>query len=79
MDLFKISNFGLCGMAIEPDFYSSLEGYRKWEWQRDRREKTSRLEEIMLDMIRKQRYVSEPIETKYLKCWLLILLWSKGI
>ena len=38
-----------------------------------------RLDEIMPVTIREQRYVSEPIETKYLKFWLLILFGSVGI
>jgi hypothetical protein len=33
----------------------------------------------MLVTTREQRYVSEPIETKYLKLWLLNLSGSNGI
>jgi hypothetical protein len=33
----------------------------------------------MLVAIREHRYLSEPIEKKYLKFLLLILLWSGGI
>jgi len=33
----------------------------------------------MLSTIREQCYVNEPIETKYFKFWLLILLGSSGI
>ena len=47
------------------------------EGERERR--PIRREEIMLVTIREQRYVSEPIETKYLKCLPLILLGSGGI
>jgi hypothetical protein len=62
-------------MAIVTDLYSSLEGVNEWQRDRERR----RREEIMLVMTREQRLVSEPIETKYLKFWLLIVLGSSEI
>jgi hypothetical protein len=35
MDLFIFSNFSLGGMAIVTDLYSTLEGYREWESDRE--------------------------------------------
>jgi hypothetical protein len=37
------------------------------KWQRDRERRPVRREVIMLVTLRQERYVSEPIETKYLK------------
>jgi hypothetical protein len=62
-DLFKVSNLVLGGEAIVTDLYSSLEGQR--ENDTDRR--PVRHEENMLVTTREERYVSEPIEKKYLK------------
>jgi hypothetical protein len=62
--LFKISTLVLGGEAIVMYLYSSLEGYRVWESDRDR---PVRCEEIMLLTTQEQRYVGKPIETKYLK------------
>jgi len=45
----------------------------------EEREKTSKTRGDYASTIREQRYVSEPIETKYFKFWLLILLGSSGI
>jgi hypothetical protein len=49
------------------------------EIDRERERRPVRREEIELDAMREQRYVSEPTETKYLKSRMLILLWSGGI
>ena len=43
------------------------------------REKTSMTQVDYARAIREERYVSEPIETKYLKFWLLIILESTAI
>jgi hypothetical protein len=72
-DLFKISNLVLGGEAIVTNLYSSLEK------QSERERRPVRLEEIMLVTSREQRYVTEPIETKYLKFGLLNLFGSSGI
>ena len=69
-------------MAIVTDLYSSLEGYSEWDNEREKRKmkkRPVRREEIVLVAMREQRYVSEPIETKYSNFWLLILLGSNGI
>jgi len=55
------------GMAIVTDLYSSLEGVR--EWQRDRDRRWVKCEEITLVKVWEERLVSEPIEKKYLKFW----------
>ena len=59
-------------MVIATDLYSSLEGVREIE-------KMSKCKQIMLVTVWEQCSLSEPIETKYLKSWLLILLGSSGI
>jgi len=56
-------------MAIVTDLYSSLQGYREWESDRDRERRPVRQGEFTLVTIREQRYVSEPIETKYFEFW----------
>jgi hypothetical protein len=66
--LFKISNLVLGGEAIVTDLYSSLEEQRRKERERVRKTRAVRREEIVLVTTQEQRYVSEPIETKYLKC-----------
>jgi hypothetical protein len=43
------------------------------------REKTSKTQGDYASTIREQHYVREPVETKYFKFRLLILLGSKGI
>jgi hypothetical protein len=63
-DLFKISNLVLGREEIVTDLYSSLEEQR----ERERERRPVRREEVMLVTTREQRYVSEPVETKYLKC-----------
>ena len=65
-------------MVILKDLYSSLEGERESETVTKRRRPVRR-EEILLVTIREQRCVGEPIETKYFKFRLLILLGSSGI
>ena len=47
--------------------------------ERDRERRPVRCEEIMLVMIQELCFVSEPVETKYLKFELLIVLGSSGI
>jgi len=47
--------------------------------ERDTERSPAGREEIMLFTIRENCYVSEPVETKYVKFWLLILLDSDGI
>jgi hypothetical protein len=72
MDLFKISNFSFGWTGDCNGFVQQLRGIeRVREWQRDTERRPVRREEIMLVTVREQRYVSEPIETKYLKfdCW----------
>jgi hypothetical protein len=66
--VFKISNLVLRGEAIVTDLCSSLEGQRQLESERviDRQRRPVKREEIMLVTTMEQRYVSEPIETKYL-------------
>jgi hypothetical protein len=67
-------------MAILTDMCSSLEGQGEWqERQSDRQIEKASKTRAHASAIREQRYVSEPIETKYLKFWLLILLGSSGI
>ena len=52
---------------------------RERERERERERRPIRREEIMLVTVLEERYISEPIETKYLKCLPLILLGSGGI
>jgi len=75
-------------MASVTDLYSSLEVQRvrdsvsvtEREREREReREKTSKTRAHYAGEILEERYVSVPIETKYLKFWLLIILGSGGI
>jgi len=73
-------------MASVTDLYSSLEVQRVrdsvsvTEREREReREKTSKTRAHYAGEILEERYVSVPIETKYLKFWLLIILGSGGI
>ena len=47
--------------------------------ERDTERSPAGREEFMLFTIRENCYVSEPVETKYVKFWLLILLDSDGI
>jgi hypothetical protein len=69
--LFKIGNLVLDGEEIVMNLYSNLEE------QRERR--PVRRKEIMLVTTREQRYIIEPVGTKYLKFGLLNLLASSGI
>ena len=46
---------------------------------RERKRETSKTRGDYASTIREQCYVSEPIEKKYSKFLLLILLWSSGI
>jgi len=53
--------------------------YRNLEGERVRERRPVRREEIMPVTIKEKHYVSEPIETRYLKFWLLILLGNSAI
>jgi hypothetical protein len=71
MDLFKIRNFNF-GWTVDCDgFEQQLRGTKGV--RECQRERALRREEIIPATIREQRYISEPIETKYLKFWPLIL------
>jgi hypothetical protein len=60
--------------------YIYIEREREREREIDREvEKTTRRGEVMPVTIREQRYVSEPIESMYLKLGLLILPGNGGI
>ena len=77
-DLCKISNFSFGWKGDCNGFVQQLSGMES-ERVTERYRRPVRREEIMLVTTQQQRYVSEPIETKYLKCLLLILLGSSGI
>ena len=70
IDLFKISN---SSFGWNCDCYGSVqqlrgrERERETERERERERRPVRREEIIPVMIQEQRYISEPIETKYLK------------